>query len=236
MQYVLIFPIGLARHGPAEQVIPGSPAEDGAMIGIHGSIDRLSRLALIIREPAKPADMEKILQHKRSRGSDFFGEVVLVLLKNRFSPHVMTESLLVHLASSVVYRRDRLIYQYRREAKFSAHRNDETVSETDFSKISIREVGSVLGDLNRPQERQNQAQGPVLPHPLLNKAKGEASTTESKSTNTVIHNDSVSESSSTCSNNPWIAGEYPKAPEDGKCTYCGKLLQEDVYKDEKQWR
>ncbi|EWZ85597.1 serine/threonine protein kinase [Fusarium oxysporum f. sp. lycopersici MN25] len=227
---------GLARHGPAEQVIPGSPAEDGAMIGIHGSIDRLSRLALIIREPAKPADMEKILQHKRSRGSDFFGEVVLALLKNRFPPHVMTESLLVHLASSVVYRRDRLIYQYRREAKFSAHRNDDTVSETDFSKMSIREVGSVLGDLNRPQERQNQAQGPVLPHPLLNKAKGEASTTESKSTNTMIHNNSVSESSSACSNNPWIAGEYPKAPEDGKCTYCGKLLQEDVYKDEKQWR
>lgn len=227
---------GLKRHPLTKESNPGPHEKDGAMMGISGSVDRLSRLALMIRAPAKPDDVEKILQHKRKRAPDFFGEVAMALVSNRFPSDVMAEALQTQLASSVAYRRDRLIYQYRREAKFSAHRDDHAISETDFSKMSMRAGGAVMDELTPQQEHQGETEPPDFLQTSLNKAKGQESLIKGRSGNILRQNDPVSETSSSRSNNPWVSGEYPKAPQDGKCTICGKSLQKKISTDKGLWK
>ncbi len=58
-----------------------------------------------------------MLRSSRRREPDGFDEVIFALVKWRFPVETMAESLQVQLASSIIYRRNRLVYQFRHEAE-----------------------------------------------------------------------------------------------------------------------
>ncbi|RSL48343.1 hypothetical protein CEP54_012970 [Fusarium duplospermum] len=122
---------GIKRHrvtAQNESDSETSAASDGAIVGIAGAMDRLNRLAHIIRRSSKPSKVERVLDFARKRQPGDFGNKILDLIKSKF--HSMAESLQVQLASSIVYRRNRLLYQNRCEGKLQTDMGHETVSVT----------------------------------------------------------------------------------------------------------
>ncbi|SPO05897.1 uncharacterized protein DNG_08586 [Cephalotrichum gorgonifer] len=198
---------GTKRHRLVAQKEIGPDAEataesDGAIIGITGSIDRLSRLALIIRASSKPEGVERILRSSRKREPDGFDDVIFALVKWRFPPVDPTdESLQVQLASSIIYRRNRLRYQFRHETKLSADRNDETESETVPTEPPV--ATQKQSDTGQPALAQRLAAKDTLLKQVLTHRVPEGLREGGAKSD---------DASSSRSNNPFINAEYPQAP------------------------
>jgi hypothetical protein len=247
--------LGTKRHSliTKEEVgIEDARAEnDGAMTGITGSIDRLSRLALIVRASSKPEKVEQVLRYSRKRNTDGFDDVIFALVKWRFVAEdgtpTMAESLQVQLASSIIYRRNRLMYEFRHETKFGADRNDETLSETTLTELpdSARRAAQTsitdprqTSQLTQPQHFSNREAAAITPAApsLLRQALLHGKAQGSKG------RDADGDVSSVRSVNPFIAAEYPKAPvvpvghSDAMCTLCNKPQKRAVLANDKDWR
>ena len=236
--------IGTKRHplvslddSSAEVVVEN----DGAMVGITGSMDRLGRLAFIIRTPSKPAAVERVLRFSRKRQPDGFGDVILALIKWRFPAETMAESLQVQLASSIVYRRDRLLYQVNHEAKLNAERDDCSISVTDLTKppshvwrealaVPEQHQTTVPTQAQRPATAAPAA-SPLLRQVLLHRAPESSRDDETKT-----------DATSSRSNNPFIAAEYLEAPAvppgqaDAKCTIRRVPKPRAILVNRKKWR
>lgn len=236
--------IGTKRHPLVS--LDDSSAEvvaenDAAMVGITGSMNRLGRLAFIIRTPSKPAAVDRVLQFSRKRQPDGFGDVILALIKWRFPVETMAESLQVQLASSIVYRRNRLLYQLNHEAKLSAERDDCSISETNFT----RPLSHVWREpLAVPEQHQTtvpaQAQRPVTAAPAASPILRR--TLLHKIPEISIDDETKADASSSRSNNPFTAAEYPQAPvvpaeeSDAKCTICRVPKPRAILVNNKKWR
>jgi hypothetical protein len=237
--------IGTKRH-PLVSLDDGSSEvaakNDGAMVGITGSMDRLGRLAFIIRTPSKPAAVERVLRFSRKRQPDGFGDVILALIKWRFPAETMAESLQVQLASSIVYRRDRLLYQVNHEAKLNAERDDCSISVTNLTSPQSdvwREALAV------PEQHQTtvptQAQRIATAAPAASSLHRQA-LLHGKVPESSRNDDTKSDATSSRSNNPFIAAEYPEAPvvprqqSDAKCTICHVPKPRAILVNKKKWR
>lgn len=224
--------LGKARHPMTTDVL-GS--DDAALVGILGSVDRLGRLALLVRAPSKPDEMQRVLNSRLKREPDGFEKVILTLINYKFSSEKgcsMPESLQRQLASSVAYRRDRLIYELRHDKKLGADRNESNVSES---------APTVMGKLPEMSP-------PTLPK--VNKNKGRVSQIREQQAHTSYsqaksllrpQTGSVASSLSSYSPNPFITAEYPNPPMipsdrlEADCTYCRKGVAREVLGDKKKW-
>ncbi|KAL8420551.1 hypothetical protein RB594_003366 [Gaeumannomyces avenae] len=219
-----------------ESSVEASAEIDVAIIGISGSIDRLSRLALVIRTASKPDHVEKVLRFSRRQESDGFDKVIFALIKWRFPIDNMAESLQVQLASSIAYRRSRLLYNFKHEMKLSADRNDGTDTETTPTEAPDTWRATLAAI---PGQRKA-GQPPQPRHPTTKAAAtaaGPAHPTQS------LRDDGVkSDASSSRSNNPFTVARYPEPPtvppghSDAQCTICCKPQQRRILTDKKRWR
>ena len=236
--------IGTKRHPLVS--LDDSSAEvvaenDAAMAGITGSMDRLGRLAFIIRTPSKPAAVERVLRFSRKRQPDGFGDVILALIKWRFPAETMAESLQVQLASSIVYRRNRLLYQVNHEAKLNAERDDCSISVTNLT-MPLSHVWREA--LAVPEQHQTtittQAQRPVTAAPAASPLLRQALL--QKVPESFIDDETKTDATSSRSNNPFTAAEYPQAPivpaeqSDAKCTICHVPKPRAILVNSKKWR
>ncbi|KAK3361554.1 hypothetical protein B0T24DRAFT_110496 [Lasiosphaeria ovina] len=226
----------------------GASAEnDGAMIGITGSMDRLGRLGLIIRASSKPDEVDRVLKFSRKGEPDGYDELIFALVKWRFPVDKMAESLQIQLASSIIYRRNRLRYNFRHEAKLSADREDGTDSETALTKLpgnAWQAARIAMGAQHEPGE-------PARPQHLDNKVPVAMAPAASNLLRQVLTHQvprglgkdgASSDASSSRSNNPFLSAEYPKPPtvppnhSDAKCTICRKPQARRLLVDAKKWR
>lgn len=197
-------------------------------------MERLGRLALLIRAPSKSDEVQRVLNSRQKREPDDFEKVILALINHTFSSDQgwkMPESLQLQLASSVAYRRDRLIYEWKHDQKLSADRNESNVSEsapTVMAKRVSELLAPMLPKVSESQGRVSQV------------GQQPAHATHSQPRSTVrpkIH----SGASSSYSTNPLRTAEYPDAPTippghlEMDCTYCRRILAKKVLEDKKQW-
>lgn len=233
------------------------PPSDGALVGMTGSIERLSRLALVLRAPLKPPVVERVLEYSQRMKSDGFEGVIIELLNWRynqpFAKFQMAESLRVQLASSIVYRRARLIHELSNITDVDCGKIDEAGpgSETTFGEFRDHQDDALLGMSERALEKLETQQVVAQPPRL----QVQISTTDTSSTslqqetrNTLVaeqsgHNSDPDASSSNFnSHNPSRASGYPPAPavplghSAAKCTICGKLQRAEILTDTNRWR
>lgn len=204
------------------------------MIGITGSIDRLSRLALMIRASSKTDEVDRVRRWSQNQKPDGFDGVILAMINHRFSSETfdMAESLRVQLASSIVFRRNRLLYQARHEMKLRADRNEENYSQsaptvplnTTFQKaletVLEEQVEQLPNQENLPPQQSGRA----------------AASSPHTHTATQRHRGKKLGAASTYSVNPHIAAQYPKLPPTEICELCGKAQPREVLKYEHLWR
>lgn len=213
------------------------------MIGITGSVDRLSRLALIIRASSKPESIERVLKFSRKREPDGFDDVIFALVKWRFAAPIVAESLRIQLASSIIYRRNRLLYRLRREMNFGADRNSDAVSETTLTEFPGKAGRAAIADaMERPQDGQRTqalhlaTKAAAAPSTLLRQVQMQSVGDGKKGLRI------ESDASSVRSNNPFAPAEYPRAPKvpvgrsDAKCTICSKPQSREILEHEKKWK
>lgn len=207
---------------------------DGAIIGITGSIDRLSRLALMIRASSKTDEVDRVRRWSQNQKPDGFGEVILAMIKHRFSSEIfsMAESLQVQLATSIVYRRNRLLYQTRHESKLRADRNKENISESSPTTLQQDASRRVFESVHEDTTGLLPSQGS---QPLQQSGQSAASSAHTY-TISQRHRRLVSDAASVYSVDPHIAAQYPEPPQNKICNLCGKVQPLRILMDENHWR
>lgn len=183
-----------------------------------------------------------MLESRRKRKPDSFDEVIIALVKWRFPVDKMPETLQLQLASSIVYRRDRLIYQSKHEEKLNADRVDDNYSESAPTGLqkNARDWRAAL--LPVPEERTAyQGSQPQTPRGDANPASGPA-LAPNRLEYLRLRQGPKSDQSSSHSTSPFISAQYPKPPmvpaghSEGKCNLCCKPLPKMVFTNEKKWR
>ncbi|KAK2772560.1 hypothetical protein CKAH01_13940 [Colletotrichum kahawae] len=223
---------GLKRHilitddGSKED---GWKHNDSVMVGIEGAMDRLSRLALIIRSSNKTSNFQSVLKHSRSRGPDGFDDLIMALVRWRFGPTEanncqaqfgMPESLQLQLASSIIYRRNRLVYEFRRQRKFEADRDREDVSETTLSELPEdhdQRAALEAMMMKAPEtDRASQKMPEMVSDALNTRSSQPKSLLQTVLTKGMARappgDDTTSYASTNRSTNPFIDAKYLKAP------------------------
>lgn len=229
-----------------------------AMTGIKGSMDRLGRLALMIREPSKPESIEKILDYSRRRNPDGFESIILALIRWRFGcansdsqndAYVMPDSLQVQLASSIIYRRNRLIYEFRREVKFHAERDYEDISENTLAGPPQRNTDGTPGPKQvdshswpQPEKMLQVLDSSVANPRSSNPALGLLRDLPERMLGPTSEHESGFYSSSVYFNNPFISSErleppiVPPGHLGRNCTICYKYQSKEVLENNRKWR
>lgn len=214
------------------------------MVGIMGSTDRLSRLAHVIRAAAKTDEVERVQRWSQNREPDGFGELILAMIKQRFSSEKssMAESLQLQLASSIIYRRNRLLYQARHEMKLRADRDEENYSES---------APSVLLDSTRRRALETIHEDPLEEQPSrisqpasqpVQQAQSPSEMTRYTHTISPPRRGPESDAASFYSVNPHTTAQYPKPPQlppghgQGICNLCGKMQPRKDLTEEARWR
>ena len=117
--------LAIKRHPRVHHESPDAAAKsDVALHGIAASIERLHRLAVVIRQPLRRDEVEKVQKFASRRDPDGFDDLIFAAIDFKFGEHA-TETLRVQLAKSVVYRRNRLMYQQRHQKKLENERKDD---------------------------------------------------------------------------------------------------------------
>lgn len=208
-----------------------------------GSIERLCRLALLVVPSSRPVEVQNVLKSRRQRGPDGFDEVILALMKWRFPTSTMAESLQLQLASSVVYRRDRLLYFAKQEAKLIADRDRDNVSSTAPSVQRLVDAGVTKVPQQHAMSREATLPGHLSEArpPIANRSGGRLEY-KLHLRETPGHEPSLVETSSTYSDNPHTAAQYPNPPKvpaghlQAKCTFCCKPQSKNLFNTDKAWR
>ncbi|KHN96556.1 Protein kinase-like domain protein [Metarhizium album ARSEF 1941] len=155
---------GIEYHGlrfaQRKSAVDTIPDHDAIVSGILGSIDRLHRLAVVIRHSPRTDEAQRV-QNFASKldphvEADFF-HFIFECLRYLFPDAEKT--LLSQLRDSIVYRRNRLLWNRRHTEKLSRHRRDTEPacppSSKDFGPGPRRELF-----------KSKQSQGPRKIHPL----------------------------------------------------------------------
>ncbi|KAI0096440.1 hypothetical protein GGR51DRAFT_543262 [Nemania sp. FL0031] len=134
--------IEISSRGPIPQpstLLPFSNAVKGALDGIVGSIDRLHRLGVRIRTLSRD-DMkleERIANFAKQLPKDNFRYAAWVILNYKFPK--AEKGLIKKLTKSVVFRRNRLLYQRHHHKKLSRVRRSsisEAVAPPDSASMT----------------------------------------------------------------------------------------------------
>lgn len=220
-------------------------------------MDRLSRLALMIRSSHKTSNVQSVLEYSRSRGPDGFDDLIMALIRWRFrsaktencqAQFGMPQSLQFQLGSSIIYRRNRLIYELKRKKTLEADRRREDVSETTISELPEDTQRIDLADEMKMREtdRISRRLPEAFPEGLNARSSPPKSLLQTILTGSMARirqdDEATSYASTNCSINPRVAAAYPKAPEipQGhevvRCSICFKPQPRKIVNDEKLWR
>src|SRR3569833_3335661 len=112
--------------------------EDRVMYGISGSIDRLHRLAIAIRRPLRTDEVERVETFAEKRDPDDFDKVIAAIIDFLFGAHA-PQPLRDQLTRSILYRRTRLLYQRKHQAKLEKERPTEATH--DFPSVPEEVLG-----------------------------------------------------------------------------------------------
>jgi hypothetical protein len=115
---------------------------DGAAYGIDGSIDRLHRLAVRIRQSSKEGLPERVRAFAKKNTSDGSEKMISEIIKYKYQHPLISERLLAHLTKTVIYRHHRLRYIQRHQGKLAEDRDHKTGGHTDQARNTGRGKGS----------------------------------------------------------------------------------------------
>ncbi|KAF8859778.1 hypothetical protein BDZ45DRAFT_673108 [Acephala macrosclerotiorum] len=144
----------IKTHNPHAESIDGETEHTtepiGATYGIDGSIDRLHRLAVRIRQSSKDGLLERVRAFAKKLPSDdseaIIGEII------RFKYPLVNEELLTHLTRTVLYRRHRLMYIRRHQGKLAHERDQPSQSILEATKPDlIHNIAQPTGDKTQLQ-------------------------------------------------------------------------------------
>lgn len=112
--------------------------DDGIMFGITGAIDRLDRLAKVIRHAPRSDEVERVRnfaakQDAKSEAS--FSTIISSIL--RFIFPKAEETLRTQLAESIIYRRHRLLYNRRHSKKLAQQGRDKATLKPTGGKAPV---------------------------------------------------------------------------------------------------
>jgi hypothetical protein len=104
---------------------------DGLAYGIDGSIERLHRLAVRIRQSSKAGLPERVraFAEKNPDGPE---QLISKIIKFKYTHPSMSEGLLSHLIKTVMYRYQRLMYEKRHQGKLGQDRDRKIKSYPDI--------------------------------------------------------------------------------------------------------
>lgn len=251
--------LGIRRHSFVNQEDDDSPTtqpveEDGAMVGITGAMDRLDRLAFIIRTTSRPKqdEVQRVLDSRLKREPDGFDEVIFALIKHRFPTEVAAPSLQTQLASSIIYRRNRLIHQAKHEAKLQAERDNPDCEYSDTAPtLPQNGVGDdamqsgLLGNIPEDGEMQmdDAAQKTAADANMVIFVQGDTNAPLAGARHsTLMPKAAPSDTSSVYSNNPFLEAKYPAPPTVPRgqmqaiCNLCCKPQPRETFIDKRRWR
>lgn len=206
--------------------------QNGPMYGIKGAVDRLHRIAAIIRGGNRTDEVQAVQRFSSKREPDGFLRVIVALTQFHF-PEAQV-SLHFQLAKSVAYRRNRLLYQQQHSRKLAKPRMPRAVPTTVEPEPS----------------GQDQAHRDT--HPQF-EVRSHLSSTQPSIRNINTHlleklnipqqgGASQQDVTSVYSRNPPPSGLYPTQPSVAKgqretlCKFCQTLLPTSIAKNELEWR
>jgi hypothetical protein len=209
--------------------------QKGPMYGIKGAIDRLNRMAAMIRGDPRADEVQVVRRFASKREPAGFLGVIMALTQYHFPK--APASLHLQLAKSVAYRRDWLLYQRQHSKKLAKPRTPRNVPPLPI--IVEPEPAS-----------QDQAVRNTYP---WSEIQSQISSTQPSIRNLDTHllenlnlpeqsGASQQDVSSVYSRNPPPSGLYPTQPSvlEGQretlCKFCQALLPTFVVKDEAKWR
>jgi hypothetical protein len=221
--------------GQAEASLPPiSPAAQAALDGIQGAIDRLNRIGKAIRD-ASTSDLGlRVDRFTRKADNEHasFKRMALLVVKGLY-PEI-TDSFVEQLATSISYRRQRLLYLKSHQEKLKGRRQPQPEPERHVESTLHDQMRQPTPKLAR-QERQTQGQASEIRSSAP--SKGEASIVtypsvlDSRSLKLVVNEQMEASTgppteSSIAHNNPYP--RPPKLPE-GKgycvCDWCYEELK-----------
>src|SRR3569833_2037448 len=221
--------------------------EDRVMYGISGSIDRLHRLAIAIRRPLRTDEVERVETFAEKRDPDDFDKVIAAIIDFLFGAHA-PQPLRDQLTRSILYRRNRLLYQRKHQAKLEKERPTETTH--DFPSVPEEVLG--VPRTVPVAEAQLEGTSPNTRKQVHFSAETAASKTEpSKRIYAMLPLSEVGSSgekelnwdtSTTYSSNPVGKAFYPSPPKvlpdqvDAKCQFCSLLLPASSLANPRWWR
>ncbi|CZR58460.1 uncharacterized protein PAC_08352 [Phialocephala subalpina] len=125
-----------AHHSESVDGEAEHPTEPtGATYGIDGSIDRLHRLAVRIRQSSKDGLPERVRTFAKKLPSDDSEAIIREII--RFKYPQVNEELLTHLTRTVIYRRHRLMYIRRHQGKLAYERDQSSQSILEAAEPDI---------------------------------------------------------------------------------------------------
>ena len=96
----------------------------GAVYGIDGSIDRLQRLAIRIRQSSKDGLPERVRAFAKKLPPNDSENIVSEIIEFKYPK--ANKDLVAHLTKSIIYRRQRLMYARRHQGKLAQERDMHT--------------------------------------------------------------------------------------------------------------
>ncbi|KAG4292644.1 hypothetical protein FPRO06_12132 [Fusarium proliferatum] len=228
----------LVRHTstPLRSKVEGVE-EDGSMYGISGSVDRLYRLAVVIRQSPRTDEVERVRKFASKQEPDGFANLVSAIV--RFCFPDAEKTLHAQLVESIVYRRHRMLWSHRHSKKLSQERNEEKEAKsvkTRTSTAAKTPSGNRITTSSAQRQLHTESQVKTV----------YSATIPSKRAIRVrqIKNESKQDDASSArSSNPPPRAQYPELPQapNGKsqtpCPYCLNSIEisDNLGKASKDW-